>query len=493
MSIALIGIVIIQYRWIDNAVSEKQKLIDNNVYQAVDKVEQQLNDYRAMSFVMDTIQDETSMQVMAFGSDLDSLVTENIFTQEGSDSTVKMEIQVMTADQIENWEEETTEGGHFIHRKFEQHIEGDLDSISMVEIQEGLGHIESVINRIKLEVHSDTDFRLDSMHVEALLSDELEASGLGTIQDWGIWDNLEARYVVQPNLPHGIPYDIPLFTSDVLNPGRYDLRLRLDESDLIWSEIWPMILMSILFILIISVVFAFTVRLVVKHKRISAIKSDFINNMTHEFKTPLASISLAADSLLHPNNELNKENVEKYVEIIKQEKNKLNNHVERILEVAALSKGSLEISIDRVNADEVLQKALDKFQMQVEKGLVVINKPKTSGLTVQANPFHLENVLVNLIENGIKYSDDSAELVVDIDSNSSSITVQDKGIGMDQKQLSKVFDNFYRAESGNLHSTKGFGLGLSYCKLVIEKMGGEILLQSKPGEGTTATIKLAKA
>lgn len=488
MSISLIGIVFIQYKWIDKAISEKQALIDNNVHQAVATVEEQLNDQRALTVIGGADMDFSELGMAALMGPLALGVEhhEEFHYSTNSDSNVKMEIQVMASSDSLEWNEHDK----VLHNKIERHIITDLDSTTIIEVEEGLGQLESVINKIKLEFHAEgEDKRLDSSNVAELMNQELTAKDLGIMTDWGIFDNQEAKYIIHPaHGLHALDYDIPLFTGDVIHPGRYDIQFSLNKSDLIWKEIWLMVVLSLVFLLLITVVFGYSIKLVVKHKKISQIKSDFINNMTHEFKTPLASISLAADSILHPNNELTKENVQKYIGIIQTEKDKLNAQVERILEVAALNKGALEIAVEPISLKEIIEIAIQKFQLQQESGSVLINA-KLADIAVKANAFHLENVIVNLIDNGIKYSNGNAEIIVESDATG-RVSVTDKGIGMDGHQISKVFDNFYRVESGNLHNTKGFGLGLSYCKLVVNKMGGDITLASKLNQGTTVTIKL---
>ncbi|UKN03242.1 HAMP domain-containing histidine kinase [Paracrocinitomix mangrovi] len=482
MCLALAGIVYVQYRWIDKAVTEKQALIDNNVYQAVNNIEQQLTDYRAMAFIGDTIFNDIGSPFIhsSAGSEM-----EQIIYRSQSDTAVNIEVKVMSSSDSDKWDKDEQV---FQHR-FESHFISEDDSLELEGIEEGLVQVESLLSRIKLEFLSEHDVRLDSAHVQELLIEEFELKGLGEVNNWGIWDNEKAEYVIYPKNAHTTDYDIPMFTTDVLEPGRYDLQITLNKSDLIWKEIWPMILLSILFIAIITIVFAYSIRLVIKHKKISQIKSDFINNMTHEFKTPLASISLAADSLIHPNTELTKENLEKYVAIIQSEKHKLNNQVERILEVAALSKDALDIPLELVNIMDIMTKAIKQFDLQIEGNKVEIDTSKLTDFTVKANAFHLEKVFVNLIENAIKYSEGKAKIAIISDPKNLSVSISDQGIGMDQKQLSKVFDNFYRAQTGDLHNTKGFGLGLSYAKLVIEKMGGTIELSSKVGSGTKASLK----
>src|SRR5690606_20583420 len=216
-------------------------------------------------------------------------------------------------------------------------------------------------------------------------------------------------------------------------------------------------------------------------------------NMTHEFRTPLASISFAADSLIHPNTPLNKASVEKYVAIIQAEKTKLNAQVERILEVAAVTNEPVHIPLDKLEVNDIVRHACTHFQLQEEKELVTIDFQETGSFEAPANRTHLEGVIINLIDNGIKYSKGKATIQIRTDQQKGLIQITDQGIGMDHKQLTKVFDHFYRAQTGNVHDTKGFGLGLSYCKQVMLKMNGDIQLESKTGQGTTAIIKLQQA
>lgn len=487
MVIALVGIIVIQYKWIDNSLDAKQKLIDKNVMLAVSNVEQQLNDHRAMAFISDSLLNEFNFEeIIEVG---DTQIIHNGFH---GDSLKKIEVKVMsshTADEIEENETQI-----IVQSNTNRVVEYNSDSLSFTHFSDELGQVESLINRMKIEVHSTKgDIRLDSNHVVGLLSSELAANNLGEIKDWGIFDNQEAQYRIAPQQVTLIQYDIPLFTTDIMNPGRYDLQLRLDTDALIWREITFMIILSLIFILVISSVFAYSIRLIIKHKKISQIKSDFINNMTHEFKTPLASISLAADSLLHPNNDLNRSTVEKYVGIIKQEKTKLNQQVERILEVASLNKDALDIPVSSIHLGEAIEAAIENLALYIEKEQAEIIF-EGSELHVMANSYHLENVIINLIENGIKYSGEKAKIEIEIseETNSCQLIVKDQGIGMSKEQITKAFDNFYRVQSGNLHDTKGFGLGLSYAKLVIEKMNGSIELKSSIGNGTEAIIKLKR-
>jgi signal transduction histidine kinase len=213
--------------------------------------------------------------------------------------------------------------------------------------------------------------------------------------------------------------------------------------------------------------------------------------MTHEFKTPLASISLAADSIIHPKVAMDAEKVQGFIEIIKAEKNKLNRHIETILEVASLKENDVDIVLAKVDANEAIEEAIDKLALQIEDRGCEVELNLGTDLFINANGYHLENVCSNIIENSIKYSPEPPKIQITSarEGNKVIISIKDQGIGMSKEQVSKAFDNFYRAQKGNIHNTKGFGLGLSFVKYMVHKMKGTIRIKSELNKGTTVILE----
>jgi len=369
------------------------------------------------------------------------------------------------------------------------------DSITVIQIKHEINKAENIFDKIKLELSaSKKDSRLDSLQFSKLLQMEFRINNIQPPIDWAVFDKKNNAYVIQPKRSSNFDYNIPLFTNDIISPGNFELKLNFNNQKIIWGEIKVMIVLSFLFLIIMASVFGYSIKLALKHKKISQIKSDFINNMTHEFKTPLATISLASDSILHPNTNYNPESIKAYVKTIKNEQHKLNDYVERILEVASLNKNALEITIESIDLKSTIINAINKLNLIIKKKNVTIIFERKHECYILGNRFHLENVIVNLIENAIKYTDSLAKIDLSIEEtfNSFILNISDSGIGMSKQQISKAFDVFYRAQTGNIHDTKGFGLGLSYCKLVIEKMGGTIELISEINKGTTVKITLNK-
>lgn len=494
MTLALLGIIFIQYKWIEESYSEKQKLVEHKVYEMVDNIDQQLTDLNALAFVSTIPVLDSAFQIellkpfdfSQFDTTLlgDSMLVSYHQTYIDSLRGTEMDLQLTTTDHITNLE---------VNEKSDSVIMvlGNVHSIDYNGVD--LDEIHGMVERIQLEIGGTYgNSRLDSTTVSHKLIRESSALGLKPPVDWGVYDNLEKKYTIAPKKNQKWDYELPLFKKDILNPNRYFIRLENSNNNtFIWKEIALMISLSLLFIAIITFVFIYSVRLIIKHKKISEIKSDFINNMTHEFKTPLASISLAADSIIHPKVRTNPEKIDHYVSIIQVEKTKLNQHIETILEIASLKENDVAIELTRVDLNACLHESVAKLNLLIVDKACDIHFDLEPDTFVYANAYHLENVFSNLIENGIKYSPDGSKITLHSSKkgNHAFVSIKDEGIGMTKEQLNRAFDHFYRAQKGNIHNTKGFGLGLSFVKYLIHKMNSTIKIESELNKGTIIFIE----
>ncbi|SFW46120.1 HAMP domain-containing sensor histidine kinase [Chitinophaga sancti] len=247
-----------------------------------------------------------------------------------------------------------------------------------------------------------------------------------------------------------------------------------------------------LFTAVIITAFALTIRTMLNQKKISEIKSDFINNMTHELKTPLATISLAIDAIGNEKVMDNKEKIRYFSGIIKEENKRMNKQVESILQSALLEKNEIGLKLQPTDVHEVITHTVENIQLQlasknghVELRLDAINP------VIQADDVHFSNVIFNLLDNAIKYSKENLEVIISTYSTRKSlvITVSDNGIGMSRDTISRIFEKFYRAHTGNVHNVKGFGLGLSYVKAIIDAHKGKIKVESAVGKGSKFTLE----
>jgi two-component system, OmpR family, phosphate regulon sensor histidine kinase PhoR len=260
------------------------------------------------------------------------------------------------------------------------------------------------------------------------------------------------------------------------------------------SEMWWMVAASAVFTFVMILAFYLIVRTLFSQKKVSEIKSDFINNMTHELKTPLATISLAIDALTNEKVIHDTEKIKIYSSMIKEENKRMNQQVEKILQAARLEREEIKLNLQRIDAHKAISKVYENIDLQLkEKNGSMLLRLTAHHYEVYADPVHFSNIIFNLLDNAMKYSEvpPYIELETLNTSNSTlSIKIKDNGIGMDKDTQSMIFEKFYRAHTGNLHNVKGFGLGLSYVKAIVEAHAGKIKVDSTPGKGSTFTITL---
>ncbi len=256
----------------------------------------------------------------------------------------------------------------------------------------------------------------------------------------------------------------------------------------------PWIYVSII-VLLVLVFFGYTLTVILRQKRLSEIKTDFINNMTHELKTPIATIALSSEMLLRNDFSNDDEKLKRYAGIIHKENKRLETQVERVLNVAKLEKEHIVLSKESMDIHELLEEVQENINFnQSEQGVKVELNLMADSSEIQADPVHITNVIYNLLDNGVKYCETIPEIKVTTKTDKKGITIEftDNGIGMKREELKMIFDKFYRIPTGNLHNVKGFGLGLYYVKLILQEHGGSIDVKSQIGKGTTFTLWLPK-
>ncbi|HKO79121.1 MAG TPA: HAMP domain-containing sensor histidine kinase [Chitinophagaceae bacterium] len=269
----------------------------------------------------------------------------------------------------------------------------------------------------------------------------------------------------------------------------------LDWKEAALKELRLRILTSILFTIIIITAFYLTVRTMLRQKKLGEIKNDFINNMTHEFKTPIATISLAVDAMKNEKVLQDRGKMSYFSAIIKEENQRMNRQVETILKASQLEKQEVELNMQPLHVHEVIKDVVDNFALQLQekggKAELILNAAND---LIMADEVHFSNMINNLIDNAVKYSKENTALLLKITTQSNgknlTVRVEDNGIGMNKETVKRVFERFYRAHTGNLHNVKGFGLGLSYVKTVVEAQGGEIKVDSVLGRGSIFILDL---
>jgi len=310
---------------------------------------------------------------------------------------------------------------------------------------------------------------------------------------------MDGHYVVEDSRPADLPnsssgknlynpdFKVTLFPQEDIISGEVRLYFP-NRGTIIWSSLWQNLLGLTVFTLIILFSFIYTLTVVFRQKKVGEMKTDFINNMTHEFKTPIATISLASDSIVSPMISENPEKVKRFAKIIKQENQRMNAQVEKVLQMALLDKEDFNLKIGQINLHEVIDRAVENINLQVEKrdgnasAVLEADRP-----IIEGDVLHISNVINNLLDNASKYSPEKPEISVHTRnvSNGVEVIVKDNGLGMTKEAKKHIFDKFYRVHTGNLHDIKGFGLGLSYVKAIMTAHKGQIDVRSEVGKGSS--------
>ncbi len=286
---------------------------------------------------------------------------------------------------------------------------------------------------------------------------------------------------------------VSLFPNDLFQKPDMLLVFFPDQKSQVLKSLSLLLIGSILFTLIIILSSGGSIIVMIRQKKISDIKTDFINNMTHEFKTPIATISIAADSITNPRVISEPETIKNFTRIIKEENNRMNTRVEQVLQMALLDSRDFKLRTELVDMNYLLEKTVEHYRLQIEKREgVITTRLEAEHAVVEADEAHLRNVLLNLLDNANKYSIASPEIVVFSFNRGGKYIfgVQDTGLGMSQEVQRKVFDKFYRVTTGNIHNIKGFGLGLSYVKAIVLAHQGDIAIVSELGKGSRFEISL---
>ncbi len=266
-------------------------------------------------------------------------------------------------------------------------------------------------------------------------------------------------------------------------------------SDIVFKDLRPRIVAAILFTLVIITAFYLTVHTMLRQKKMSEIKNDFINNMTHEFKTPIATISLAVDAIKNEKVQRDVQKLLYFSSIIKEENQRMNRQVETILKSALMDRQEVQLNLKPLHVHQIIRDVADNFILRLQEKLGSLETDlKATNDLIEGDEVHISNLVNNLMDNAVKYSKENVPPRICITTFSKDkkfiLRMEDNGIGMTRESLKRIFEKFFRAHTGNIHNVKGFGLGLSYVKTVVQAHGGTIRAESTLGKGSCFTIEL---
>lgn len=556
-SMALIGIILVQLLWIRNAIRVSEDQFDRTVSETLNKVADKLEKKEAMVYLNQkmklrldtfitnycppppppsrvhkqqvTIHDSIflpNQMEQYFNFDIDSEVNANIkFFEDWISYTLPAGVSLH--DSLKSWQQRIAitippVPPHPLkitdfHQQITTHIDDPGDPFTIVyrddqgekeklerevtKLSNKVSKMKDVVTKMVVEVNSKdkkVEKRVDSTDLKKELNKALSDAGLKLKYEYAIVkagsDSLTPIHSLNFDPQHlSTAYKTSLFPDDLFSKSNKLALYFPNKQQHIIKSLSFLMGASLLFTLALLVTFLATLITIVRQKKLSEIKNDFINNMTHEFKTPIATISLATDSINNAKVIQDPEMIKTFTRVIREENQRMNIHVEQVLQMALLDRGQIRLDKQTLDAHELVGRAVENILLHVDKKEGSINLAlEADNYVIQADEIHLFNAVLNLLDNANKYSTQQPEIKVSTSNHGNwlVIAVEDKGIGMNRETQKKIFEKFYRVHTGNLHNVKGFGLGLSYVKAIVDAHNGKISVHSELGKGSRFEIKL---
>jgi len=340
------------------------------------------------------------------------------------------------------------------------------------------------------------DERINPVLLDMIISKELQNHGIELDYEFAVLEDnrkiamKSGNYIQDNNTEY---YTTELFPRDIFNQPDYLSIYFPGKKSFIYQSLGFMAVSSIILTLIIILSFAATIYIIFKQKRLSEIKNDFINNMTHELKTPISTISLASQMLNDKSIPVKSKNLGHISRVIEDESKRLGYQVEKVLQMAIFDRGKIKLKFREVDIHDLIQGVINNFSIQIDKmSGRIIEELNASNPVLKLDTVHFTNVISNLIDNAIKYSKENPEIRISTETRNGKllIRIKDNGVGISKENQKKIFEKFYRVPTGNIHNVKGFGLGLSYVKKIVETHNGNIRIRSEPNKGTEFEICL---
>ncbi len=541
MSISLIGIILVQWLWIENAIGVKEENYNRDVRRAMEKTAERLDKKVNFVFLSNELQERLPSPPRINEPKPDEMAREEM--EKARENRLQELQEKLKEDQehAKEKEQQIEEKMEILIRQqdsLDKHLEIDLGNLenldSLVNISMKSLDLDSLIdvsvrsvqkslekvdwrtfnaevekqarkfNNLFKEMAYEYKYHFDSLkqripytQLDSILEYQFRENGITADYTYGVYDSetdslLYNEEHFQKEMMKNA-YRVNLFPNDLVRKSIYLLVFIPEKKQQIILSMRYLLAASVLFTLVIIATFSITIHTILRQKKLSDIKSDFINNMTHEFKTPIATISVAADSIANPKTLENRDKIMNFIRIIKSENKRMNNQVERVLQMSLIDRKDYQLELQPLHAHPVIEQVVNNTRLQLDKnGGSITYDPEAEKDNVRVDEEHLLNILYNLVDNAIKYSGDYPEVTIRTKNrrNFMIISVLDSGVGIRKEELSRIFDKFYRVSTGNVHNVKGFGLGLSYVKDVVKEMKGDIKVSSQYGKGTQFDLYL---
>lgn len=532
MSFSLIGLIIFQLYWINSVLQANNERFRKDVILAMNNVAEKLEKQEVLVLAMDNFSTNFAwLQPLSGPDSLDGKI-EYYETKFEKKTYNSQEIDNITLDtilkriEIERSLAHDNVIGINDRRHFDILLNAKVSGDNLYVFEnKGIDSARQAREKIRINIQksdkktkmaanvfikellfSDKPLqqRLEPQLLDSLLFEELNNKGIDISYQYAVLDNANENVYFTGNTikEGGLPFDsslqksdmrVSLFPNDIRGEAAFLTISFPDKNSFLFRKIWTTLASSLVLVLIIVFCFGYSIRTIIHQKKLSEIKNDFINNMTHEFKTPIATVSLACEAL--QDKEIREKELfrERYIKIIQEENDRLGLQVEKVLQMATLDKKDLKIKKENLSLHEIIQDVAEKMNIQILNREGILSLELTAGNDqLEGDPVHLTNIVTNLLDNANKYSYNKPEIEVITESNSKGILlkVRDRGIGMTREAIKNIFNKFYRVPTGNVHNVKGFGLGLAYVKNMVEAHGGNISVKSEIGKGSEFNIYL---
>lgn len=506
--IILSGLILVQSIWIKDALKLKETqfgLQVNNVLGSIVKSMQQeetagqlINEINTMA--KDSIQ--TKPLTKSKISQISPSVKPLNFSKEiylytrNSQSLLKAKISVIPGAGINTeqgsitWNTRSVTGSKHVDQ---QHA--DIGNLYDKTVQYKTELVENIVNKL-IKAHLKLEERINKKTLERIINAEFLLNGINVPYEYAVKDETGTALVRSSGYNEEDAenkYMARLFPDDIFDQACFLSIYFPDERSYIFRSAGFMVIISLVLTVIIIMIIGSAVYIIYKQKRLSAVKTDFINNMTHELKTPISTISLASQLLGDTSIPLENKNVDHLSKMVQEESKRLGLLVEKVLQMAVLERGDIKLKTKTLNIHDVIENIIKNFSLQLKnRNGHIIKEFTAEDPYVIADEVHITNVIVNLLDNALKYCNTDPMIILTTRQNAKGIIIEvkDNGIGISKENLKKIFEQFYRVPTGNVHNVKGFGLGLNYVKKVIEAHKGTINVESKIGHGSSFTIFL---
>jgi two-component system phosphate regulon sensor histidine kinase PhoR len=498
MTVAVVGLFGFQWYWLSGVTAANEEQFRRDVVQSLQEVVKKLEQQEALFALQQRALQQQRLQAMLNSSPTVSQGNGNQYYFQWGDSidgNGQFEFSVMLESQSGTGAM-TPDGQIAMDPALPQPSEEELQSAVRKMVNKS-DLMAGVLQNLLMPSRGLTS-RFTQDQLDSLLDAEFSNRGIHIDYEYGIVQPQFQRFLAltDPQMQQQLlntEFKVSLYPNDLVGDRAFLLVDFPGKEQFLLNKIWITMSSSGVLMLIILFCFGYAVHTIVKQKKLSEMKNDFINNMTHELKTPIATIGLAVEAMEDKAIVQEPTMRERYLGMIGDENRRLGSQVERVLQMARIDRNELRLEKERVDLHELIENAIAKISLQIEHRSGDLKQILNAGHSVVVgDETHLLNVILNLLDNAIKYSSEAPRILIRTEEIRGMLVlyVQDHGIGMSKEAIRHIFEKFYRVPTGNVHNVKGFGLGLPYVKRIVEEHGGKIEVNSELGKGSNFVIKL---